>query len=115
MFSFSVHRQARRAVVVTGAAVVAGAAMLSLATVPAHAATPSYTCDNVTGVGALGTGQLNCVASGGAPASGLITTAFTIVRRSDQVTLSCVPVAGLAGEAVSSDLITGLSCTESQG
>ncbi|MFD0396773.1 hypothetical protein ACFV84_00750 [Kitasatospora sp. NPDC059811] len=112
MFSFSVHRRVRRAAAVTVAAAAAGAAMLSLAAAPAYAATPSYACDDVTTVGPLGEGVLNCVPSGGAPSSGTISTTFTIVRRSDQVTLTCVPVAGVAGEAVSSDLVTGLSCTE---
>ncbi|MFJ4668359.1 hypothetical protein [Kitasatospora purpeofusca] len=108
--SFSLHRRVRRAAAVTAAA-VAGAAMFSLAATPAYATTPSYTCDNVTAVGPVGTGQLNCVASGGAPATGAITTAFTIVRRSDQVTYTCVPVDGVAGLAVSTDLVTGVSCS----
>ncbi|MBO1418980.1 hypothetical protein [Streptomyces sp. FH025] len=99
----------------TIAATLAVAAVPVLAATPAHAAGPSYTCDDIEGTlaGGLATGLTNCVASGGAPASGPITGAFTIVRRSDNLTATCTGFAPApSGIAETPAAVEGFSCTE---
>ncbi|MBV2153353.1 hypothetical protein [Kitasatospora sp. SUK 42] len=99
----------------TIAAALAVAAVPVLAATPAHAAGPSYTCDDIEGTlaGGLATGVTNCVASGGAPASGPITGAFTIVRRSDNLTATCAALGQFpSGVAETPSAVEGFNCTE---
>ncbi|MFJ4685469.1 hypothetical protein [Streptomyces sp. NPDC088789] len=95
-----------------GLALAVVGATLTLAP-PAHAATPGYLCDIIQGTTTPGPGEgaTLCTTFGGAPSTGTLTTTFLIVRRSDARTLTCVPVAGIAGVAAVPTSVTGVWCT----